>query len=186
MRRAVAVLAATLAMSGCALLGGKPSLSDAQQVFERLKLPGTGAPSGVTIAGAVDRPDARYRSGEPIVLSVVVDKAASVAVLRVLRSGRTAMVFPDRSRPDAKVAAHSALRVQVTADQRGAELFELIGATDMPTAWPFTKKPAASASYVELGSTTRALATDLLTTFRGAKPGTVAASTVVVRVDEQP
>jgi hypothetical protein len=186
MRRAFAVLAATLAMSGCVVLGTKPSLSDAQQVIERLKLPGAGAASGLTIAGAVDRPDARYRSGEPIALSVVVDKAASVSVLRVLRSGRTTIVFPDRSHPDAKVAAHSALRVLVTADQPGGELFELIGATNTPASWPFTKKPAASAAYVELGSTTRALATDLLTTFRGAKPGTVAASTVVVRVDEQP
>jgi hypothetical protein len=186
MRRAFAVLAATLAMSGCGVLGTKPSLSDAQQVIEQLKLPGAGAPSGLTIAGTVDRPDARYRSGEPIALSVVVDKAASVAVLRVLRSGRTAIVFPDRSHPDAKIAAHSALRIQIAADQPGAELFELIGATDMPAAWPFTKKPAPSAAYVELGSTTRALATDLLTTFRGAKPGTLAAATVVVRVDEQP
>jgi hypothetical protein len=73
------------------------------------------------------------------------------------------------------------VHVTVPAGPEGTELFEFIAATD-GTAWVFTKKPAAQSDYVDLGVTTRAIVTDLQTTFRHAERGTVAVSHAAIKV----
>jgi len=101
-------------------------------------------------------------------------------VLRVLRSGETTIVFPDKAHPDARTA-NQTVHVDVPAAKEGAELFEFIAASD-GASWLFKRKPDGAADYVELGSTTRALATDIATTFRGAAHGSVAVAHEAIRV----
>lgn len=163
------------------MLRGAPSLNDAQNVIAALKFPATGKASDLAVAGTVDRPGARYASGSRITLSVSASRDASVAVLRVLRDGVTTIVFPSKSQPDARVAAHRPVQVRVVAGKPGTELFEFIAAVN-GASWLFTRKPAGNADYVDLGSTTRAIADDIRTTLKGAPHGTVAVAHVAVRV----
>lgn len=166
----VLALALTLAAAGCAA-GTEPGLNDAQQVIAAVKSPGAPAPGGLAVTGTADRAD--YRAGEPIVLSVATNRAAYLSVLRVLRNGVTTIVFPSRAQPNPQVAANVPVTVRVIAADKGTELYEFIAA-EKGDAWLFTRKPASGAQYVDLGSTTRALAGDLVTTFKPAPPGTVA------------
>lgn len=168
-----------LSLAACAGLGGEPTLNDAQQTVAALKFAGSGTASDLAVAGAVDRHDARYNSGDTIVLTVTVNRPASVAVLRVLHSGETAIVFPSKAHPDAHVTG--TVQFETQAGKGGVELFEYIAATD-GSAWLFTRKPEGSAPYVDLGPTTRALAADIATTFRGAKHGTAAVAHQAIRV----
>jgi hypothetical protein len=163
------------ALAGCAALSGAPSLDDAQQVVAALKFPGSGAPSDLTVTGNFDRPDGGYSTGAPIAITVTASEPASIAVLRVLHNGETTIVFPNKTQPDAH-AANGTIRVTIPAGPEGAELFEFLAAANGGSAWIFTRKPAAPSDYADLGSTTRAIITDLQTTFKGAPHGTVAVS----------
>ena len=167
--------------AACTAFGGEPTLTDAQEVVAALKFPGSSAADDLTVSGAVDRHDARYNSGDTIALTVTVSHPASIAVLRVMRSGETTIVFPSKTHPDAQVAGSVQFAVQ--ASKGGAELFEFIAAAD-GSAWLFNRKPEGDAEYADLGSTTRAILTNLTTALRGAKPGTVAVAHKAIRVRE--
>ncbi len=145
-----------------------------------LKFASNNTPIDLTVTGRFDRPDGGYKTGDPIGLTVTTNKPASIAVLRVMHSGDTTIVFPNRNQPDAR-SGNGAAHVTVPAGPEGTELFEFIAATD-GTAWVFTKKPAGSADYVDLGGATRAIVTDLETTFRHAERGTVAVSHAAIKV----
>jgi hypothetical protein len=176
----VAALGLALALAGCAVVDQGPSLSDAQTAMTLLKFSNNGLPTDLSVTARLDRPDGGYRTGDPITLTVTVNKPASIAVLRVTRGGGTTIVFPNRNQPDAR-PPNGVAHVTVLAGPEGTELFEFIAATDA-TAWIFTKKPAASSDYVNLGSTTRATVTDLETTFRHAERGTVAVSHQAIKI----
>lgn len=160
MRRLALAVALALAAASCAILG-PPDPNDAQQAIVDLKFAGTGTPADLTVTGeAVQR-------GDKIEISAGTNRPAAIAVFRVARGGETRIV-----------ARSTGGRVQtsVPAGKGGIELFEFLAAADA-TAWPFTRQA------VDLGSTTRAIATDLSTTFRGAKKGTVAVAHTLIRVD---
>lgn len=178
-RSALAAAVVALALAGCAVVHQGPSLNDAQNAMVQLKFTNNGAPSDLAVTGRFDRADGDYKTGDPIALTVTTNKPASVAVLRVLHSGDTQIVFPNRTQRDA--ASNGVIRVTVPAGPEGTELFEFIAAAD-PTAWVFTKRPAPSADYVDLGGTTRAIVGDLETTFRHAARGTVAVSHQALKI----
>jgi uncharacterized protein DUF4384 len=185
--RAALVLWA-LAGAACSIVGGD-RLTDAQQVIADMKI---GSPdptgTGLTIVGAVDHADRRYRVGEPIGLSAEVSKPAHIAVLRVMPSGATTLIFPNSRQPSAAVPASSPLRIPppetsfaVTADKPGTVLFEFIAASE-GTSWLFSRKPEGAAPFVELGATTRALAKDIMTSLKPGRSSETAAIQLTVRI----
>jgi hypothetical protein len=171
--------------AACNATGGGTS-SDAQDVVAAMKL----GPSDLSVVGAVDRADDGYRTGEPVVLTVEVNKPAYVAVLRVLPNGATTLVFPNRAHPQAQVAANSPLRIpdagsatKITAATSGTVLFEFIAAT-RGGSWLFTREPEGSADFAELGVTTRALAKDIVTSLQPSPGSATAAAHIKIRVSD--
>jgi hypothetical protein len=180
--RRLAALTFALALTGCSVVHRGPTLNDAQEAVALLKFTNNNAPTDLSVTGQFDRPDGDYKTGDPITLTVTASKPASIAVLRVMRSGDTTIVFPNRSQPDAHVA-NGVARLTVPAGPEGTELYEFIASTD-GAAWVFTKKPEGSSDYAGLGSTTRATVTNLQTTFRNAERGTVAVSHAAIKVSD--
>jgi hypothetical protein len=176
-------LGCALVLAGCAVVHQGPALNDAQTAMTLLKFTNNNAPADLGVAARFDRPGGDYKTGDPIALTVTANKPAWVAVLRVMHSGDTTIIFPNRNQPDAH-AANGAVHVTVPAGPEGTELFEFIGATD-GTAWVFTKKPAGSAEYADLGGTTRSIVADLQTTFRHAARGTVAVSNKAIKIEDR-
>lgn len=183
--RAALALAGWLAAgTACGVGGGGDRLSDAEQVIADMKI----GPSGLTITGGVDRADRAYRVGEPITLSAEVNRVAYVAVLRVLPNGTTTLVFPNKAQPGARVAANSPLRIPVpgvatrlTAEAPGVVLFEFIASAN-GSSWLFGRKPQGAADFAELGTTTRALAKDIVDSLKPGPGRDTAAASVTVRV----
>ncbi|HEU0215882.1 MAG TPA: DUF4384 domain-containing protein [Stellaceae bacterium] len=158
-------------------------LTDAQQAIGDAKL-GAG---DLTVEGSVDRPDTTYAPGQPITLSVKTNKDASVAILRVLASGETVLVFPNRAHRDAGVKANTVLMVpaqgeavKIAVDQPGTVLFKFIAST-AGNAWIFKRAPDEGSDFANLGVTTRNIAKDLTSTFKPGS-GAAAASQVSVRI----
>jgi hypothetical protein len=188
LRVALALWAA--AGAGCGVVGDSERLTDAQAVIADMKIGSSDQPgAGLTIIGAVDHADRRYRAGEPVTLSVEVSKAADVAVLRVMPNGATTLVFPNRSQASPRMSANSPMRIpapgapfQIAApDRPGIVLFEFIAAS-RGDAWLFSRKPEGSADFAELGTTTRALAKDIALSLRGGRGADTAAVHLTVRV----
>jgi hypothetical protein len=186
-RVALALWAATSA--ACGVVGNSEALTDAQEVIADMKI-GPASPEGanLTIIGAVDHADRRYRVGEPIALSVEVNQPAYVAVLRVMPSGATTLIFPNRRHASAQVRANTPLRlpepgdpVIITADKPGVALFEFV-ASSRGDSWVFNRKPQETADFAELGTTTRALAKDILTSLKVGQGADTAAAHLALRV----
>jgi Lhr-like helicase len=140
------------------------------------------------ITGAVDHADRSYRVGEPIALTVEVNKAAYVAVLRVMPNGATTLVFPNSRQTTARVPAGAPLRIpepggplKIAADKPGVVLFELI-ASERGGSWLFSRKPQEGAEFAELGATTRALAKDIVLSLKVGHGSDTAASHLALRV----
>ena len=185
------LLAATVAASaaGCETayktdLMRKDELTDAQQVIADARL----ASGDLSVEGSVDRPDTTYDPGQPITLSVKASKDAYVAILRVLPSGDTAIIFPNRAHRDAKIAANTVLTVpapgepvKIAADKPGIVLFEFI-ATTAGTSWLFKRAPDDGSDFADLGSTTRDIAKDLVSTLKVGGPAPTAAMHLTVRI----
>jgi Domain of unknown function (DUF4384) len=185
LRVALALWAA--AGAGCGVIGASERLTDAQQVIADMKIgPADQQAADLKIISAVDHADRSYRVGEPIVLSMEVNQAAFVAVLQVMPSGATRLIFPNRRHASARLAANSPLSlpeveepVAITAENPGVVLFEFIAST-RGGSWLFNRKPQEAADFAELGTTTRALAKDIALSL-GAAHGT-AASHLALRV----
>jgi hypothetical protein len=181
-RRLLLAAAVAVTASGCATayrtdVLRKDVRTDAQNAIADTKFDH----GDLTVQGSVDRQDTTYDPGQPITLSVTTSKNAYVAILRVFENGDTAIVFPNRANPSAAIAANTVLTVpgprdavKITADKPGIVMFEFIAST-AGTSWVFTKKPEAGADFVELGVTTRNIATDLRSSLKvGGGPDTAA------------
>jgi Domain of unknown function (DUF4384) len=185
--------------AACGVIGDKETLTDAQGVIAAMKIgasdkkdadPQDADPqgAGLKVVGAVDHADRSYRLGEPIGVSVRVNQAAYVAVLRVMPNGATTLVFPNRRQVTARVPPDSPLRIpepggplKITADKPGAVLLEFV-ASSRGDSWLFNRKPEGSADFAELGTTTRALAKDIALSVRAGHGADTAASHLVLRV----
>jgi Domain of unknown function (DUF4384) len=185
----VALAVWVAAGAACGVIDDSERLTDAQQVIADMKIGPSDQTGGeLKIVGAVDHADRHYRVGEPIALSVQVNQAAYVAVLRVMPNGATTLVFPNRRQASAQVAANSPLRLPAAGDQLGiaaekpgVALFEFVAAT-RGDSWLFNRKPQAAADFAELGATTRALAKDIVLSLRAGHGADTAASHLALRV----
>jgi hypothetical protein len=96
-------------------------LTDAQKAIANTKI----NHGDMTIQASVDRADTTYAAGQPIVLTVSTSKAAHVAILRVLPSGETTLLFPVRTKADADKVDAKANKTDAkkadTADAKKAE-----------------------------------------------------------------
>jgi hypothetical protein len=183
--RAALLALLSVAAASCSVVGIEPKLTDAQHVIADIKFD----PSELHIIGGVDRADRRYKPGEPILLSFQVNKPAYVAVLRVLPNGTTTLLLPNRHQGAAPAPADAVQRFPapgmpftITADKPGLLLFEFI-ATTRSGSWLFTRKPAGSADFTELGATTRAVAKDIASSLRRGGGAEAAAAHLAVRVE---
>jgi hypothetical protein len=188
-RRLLLVIAVAAAAAGCDVahktdLMRKDTLTDAQQVIADARLNG----GDLSIQGSVDRPDTTYDPGQPITLTVKTSKDASVAILRVLPSGDAAIVFPNRAHRDAKVAVNTILtipapgeQVKITGDKPGIVLFEFIAST-AGTSWLFKRAPDDGSDFADLGTTTRDIAKDLVSTLKVGGAAPTAAMYLTVRI----
>ena len=171
--------------AGCGVIGDSERLTDAQQVIADMKIGPAGQQADdLKIAGTVDHADRRYRVGEPIVLSVQVNQAASVAVLRVMPNGATRLIFPNRRHPNARLAANSPLRLpepgdplNIAVEKPGVVVFEFVAST-RGDSWLFNRKPPEGADFTELGTTTRSLARDIVLSL-GAGHGAAASHLIL-------
>jgi hypothetical protein len=179
----VLVAAAAIALVACGVIG-RDALTDAQQAIADLRLAGSNLSVQVALAG--DRDAARV--GGPLALSLQVSQPAYVAVLRVMPSGATTLVFPNRQQPVAKLAANSPMRVpaagtsrSIMPDKPGVALFEVIASSE-GSSWLFHRQPADGAEFAELGSSTRAIARLVVASLRGGHGSETAATQLIVRV----
>lgn len=165
--------------AGCGVVGDSFALTDAQQVIADMRL-GT---SELRVIGAVDHADRAYRVGEPIGLNAEVNKDANLAVLRVMQNGATTLLFPNKEHPSAEVPADTAVKIGGGAiDKPGTVLFEFIAAKS-GDSFLFDKKRAEEGTHAELGTTTRALAKEVLTSLKPGPSRETAAAWIVVRVE---
>ena len=163
----------------------KDVLTDAQQVIADAKL----SHGGLTIEGSVDRADTTYDPGQPITISVKTNADAFVAILRVMANGDTTIVFPNRAERGAANPANTVLTVpapgtgvKVAGDKPGIVLFEFIAST-ANDSWLFKRAADPGSDFADLGTTTRNIAKDLLSSLKvGAGPQT-AASYLTVRIN---
>lgn len=162
----------------------KDMLTDAQQVIADMKI----NHGDMTIETAVDRADTTYDPGQPVVVSVKTSKDAYVAILRVLANGDTTIVFPNRARRNAAVAANRVLTVpapgdsvKIAAGKPGIELYLFIASTSND-AWPFTRAPDDGSDFADLGGSTRNIAKDLLAALKVGPSHDTAARYLTVRV----
>jgi len=189
LRYLLPVVAMAAAAAGCDVayktdMLRKDVLSDAQQVIADARI----NHGDLTITAAADRSDTTYAPGQPITLSVKTSKDAHVAILRVLPSGDTALVFPNRAHRDAAVAANAVTsvpapgdKIKIAADKPGVVLFEVIAAT-AGTSWLFTRAPDDGSDFASLGVTTRDIAKDLLSTLKVGGAAPTAATHLTVRI----
>lgn len=178
---------AALAAASCGVIGTSRQLTAAQGFIADMKL----EPSDLTIVGWVDHKSRRYDTGDKITLSVWVNRDAYVAVLRVLRSGKTTLLFPNKIQPKALVGASTTVQIpgagdsyEIVAGKDGPELIEFLASTN-GNSWLFTRKPAGSATFVELGTTTKELAKDIVASLQGKSGGKGEAKTGG-KADEKP
>lgn len=183
---AFALVAAAAGCSFAARTGviRKDILTDAQQVIADTKI----NHGDMTIQGAVDRADRDYDIGQPIMLSVTVNKDAHVAILRVLANGDTTIIFPNKQHPKADIAANQTLMipgpdddVKIAIDNKQVVLFEFI-ASNTPGSWLFTRSPEKDSVFADLGGTTRAIARDITGSLKVGKGPETVASYLTVRV----
>lgn len=194
--RSAVVGAVVWAVAGtaCGVIGDNDTLTDAQQVIAAMKigvpdLPGAEQPGAdLQIVGTADHADRSYRVGEPVTLSVEVNKAAYVAVLRVMPNGATTLVFPNRRQATARIPANAPLRIpgpgappRITADKPGVVLFEFVAST-RGDSWLFNRTPQEPADFAELGTTTRALARDIVVSLKVGHGTDTAAAHLALRV----
>jgi hypothetical protein len=168
-----------IAGAGCTLVGDSLELTDAQQVIADMKL----GPSELRVVGGVDHANRSYRVGEPISLTLQVNKDAKAAVLRVLSNGTTTLLFPSKEHPAAEVAANTVVSVPgISADAPGIVLFEFI-ASGSSDSFLFDKKRAEQGTHAELGATTRAIAKEIVMSVKPGPGRDAASAHLAVRIE---
>jgi len=187
--RRLVLAGATAGLAGCAAayrtdILRKDERTDAQNAIADTKFDH----GELTVQLSSDRQDTTYDPGQPITLSVTANKNAYVAVLRVLESGETTIVFPNRARRDAAIAANTPLAipgpgdaVKIAADKPCIVLFEVVASTS-GTSWVFKREPDKGSDFANLGATTRSIAKDLVSSLKVGGAADTAAAHLTVRI----
>lgn len=189
LRRLLLAAAIAASAAGCTVayktdVLRKDVLTDAQQVVADTKI----NHGDMTIEASVDRADTTYDPGQPIVLSLKTSKNAYVTILRVLANGDTTIVFPNRGRRNAAVAANTVLTVpgpddavKIAAGKPGIELYEFVASTTSDS-WPFKRAPDDGSDFADLGPTTRNIAKELVDALKIGPTHDTAARYLTIRV----
>lgn len=98
----------------------------------------TTAGTGLMVKTAVDRPDARYRHGDTLTLTVDVTEDAYIWVFDTGTSGKVHQIFPNRYESDNFVRAGKAVSIPPAGSEyqllvshpKGAELLTVIASKD--------------------------------------------------------
>ena len=96
------------------------------------------ASTGLVVKTAVDRPDARYRHGDTLTLTVDVTEDAYVWVFDTGTSGKVHQIFPNRYESDNLVRAGKSIAIPsarsdyqlLVSHPKGAELLTVIASKD--------------------------------------------------------
>ncbi len=135
--------------------------------------------SRVPVTAWTDRPDATYRIGEPVTISVRPERDAHITVLNVGTSGKTTVLFPNTMQRDSHVRAGQTLTLGapgagyniVPQGPAGVELIQVI-ATSIPLTLAELNLLGAqqgASPFVSLGRSGEEVARDLAVQVTGGQ-----------------
>jgi hypothetical protein len=155
--------------------------------------------SQVPVTAWTDRPDAIYRIGEPVTISVRPDRDAHITVLNIGTSGRTTVLFPNTIQRDSRVRAGQTISLGgpgagyniVPQGPAGVELVQVIATTRPLTLVELNQIGAqqGASPFVSLGRSGEEVARDLAVQLTGAQSMAVGPSglaNLLIRVQPLP
>ena len=147
------------------------------------------AGGGLMVTTAVDRPDARYRHGESLTLTVDVTEDAYVWVFDTGTSGKVHQLFPNRFASDNFVRAGESLAIPhegagyqlLVSHPKGAELLTVIASKDnTPLTRDLVDEKTQAGPFLALRGDAGSVAKDLSITLKEKHPSWVSHHRVVL------
>ena len=151
----------------------------------------TTASTGLMIKTAVDRPDARYRHGDTLTLTVDVTEDAYVWVFDTGTSGKVHQIFPNRYESDNFVRAGRSIAIPPAGSEyqllvshpKGAELLTVIASKDdIPMTRDLVDQNTEAGPFLALRGDAVSVAKDLNITLK-EKPASRVVHNQVVYVE---
>ena len=140
------------------------------------------ASTGLSVMTTVDRPDARYRHGDSLELTVDVTEDAYVWVFDTGTSGKVHQIFPNRHETDNFVRAGKPVAIPrdgadyqlLVSHPQGAELLTVIASKDStPLAQDLIDKETKAGPFLALRGDAVSVAKDLSISLKKAHPNWV-------------
>lgn len=140
------------------------------------------ASTGLSVMTTVDRPDARYRHGDSLELTVDVTEDAYVWVFDTGTSGKVHQIFPNRHETDNFVRAGKPVAIPrdgadyqfLVSHPQGAELLTVIASKDStPLAQDLIDKETKTGPFLALRGDAVSVAKDLSISLKKAHPSWV-------------
>ena len=134
------------------------------------------------VMAAVDRPDARYRDGDSLELTIQVTEDSYVWVFDTGTSGQVAQVFPNRFESDNFARAGTALTIPrqgkdyrfVVSRPAGADLLTVIASKDnAPLSQALIDQQTQAGPFLALQGNASSVAKDLSITLKESHPNWV-------------
>ena len=151
----------------------------------------TTAGTGLVVKTAVDRPDARYRHGDTLTLTVDVTEDAYVWVFDTGTSGKVHQIFPNRYESDNFVRAGKAISIPPAGSEyqllvshpKGAELLTVIASKDdIPMTRDLADQSTEAGPFLALRGDAVSVAKDLNITLK-EKPASRVVHNQVVYIE---
>jgi hypothetical protein len=155
--------------------------------------------SHVPVTAWTDRPDATYRIGEPVTISVRPERDAHITVINIGTSGRATVLFPNTIQPDSRVRAGQTISLGapgagyniVPQGPAGVELVQVIATTRPLTLAELNRMGSqqGASPFTSLGRSGDELVRDLAVQLSGAQSMAVGPSglaKVLIRVQPLP
>lgn len=193
---ALALLAAPLASADVTKPADEPSILkdlDIRQVpMAKIQPVPATAPSSagseLSVMASVDRPDARYRHGDSLSLTVSVSEDAWIWVFDTGTSGKVHQIFPNRYETENFVRAGSPVTIPnegadyhfLVSRPKGAELLTVIASrNDGPLAQDLIDQEMQAGAFLALRGDAVSVAKDLSISLKKDHPGWVGHHQVV-------
>ena len=150
-----------------------------------------GGGTGLAVSTAVDRPDARYRDGDTLTLTVDVTEDAYVWVFDTGTSGKVHQIFPNRYETDNFVRAGRAIAIPsagsdyqlLVSHPKGAELLTVIASKDdIPLTRDLVDHARTGGPFLALRGDAVSVAKDLSVTLK-EKPATRVVHNRVIHIE---